>query len=255
MATYPECIQLSEHCSFCNTGESFPGCSNLNDGTQPCSAYCDSGCNTNCLTAQGYCNRNRQYIKNHDDVGPYPGVTISKDTYIKDYWTVEFWNSLITKLNTAGVTGIFREDKDPVPHDFVSSGDPITADLYNAVRDTLVNNFHVSNTLEYRRVQKDELITATLANAIQTAYNSATFDALICDLCNVGDQHYDGSSCTCNCSCTCSCPCACSCSCPCPCSCSCPCPCDCGCSCSGCSCSGCSCSCSSPAPSGGSTTS
>lgn len=76
MATYPSCINLSEHCNKCNTGQSYPGCANRNNGQQACSVYCNSGCNTVCNSAQGICKVHSQFIKNHADVGAYPGSTI-----------------------------------------------------------------------------------------------------------------------------------------------------------------------------------
>lgn len=233
MTYYPTCIALSEHCNKCNTGESFAGCASGNNGTQACSVYCDSGCNVVCNSScQAICNVHGQFIKDHKDVGAFPGSEIKVDDFIHEKWNTTFWNSLIDNLNTAETVGevskqVAVNDREVVTAP-IGNKAPYTANLYNQVRAKIKQFNNIPDS--YKDVNVDDLITATVANAIRTAYNSAKFSSTVCDICNSGTQHYEGSSCTCNCSCTCSCSCSC------------------GCDCSGCSCSGCSCSCSSPAP-------
>lgn len=234
MTYYPTCIALAEHCNKCNTGESFEGCANGVSGTQECSAYCNSGCNVVCNSlCQAICNVHGQFIKDHKDVGAFPGSEIKVDDFIHEKWSATFWNSLIGNLNTAETVGAVSKQVAPNDREVVTApiGNkaPYTASLYNQVRDKIKQFSNIPDS--YKAVNVDDLITATVANAIRTAYNSAKFSSTVCDICNSGTQHYEGSSCTCNCSCTCACACSCSCDCP------------------GCSCSGCSCSCSSPNPS------
>ena len=239
MATYYPCDETkSSLCTSCNTTQTVSSCctstSSSNSSTQAegCSSHCNTGCNSKCNVCQTLCENNVEYIKQHADVGGYPGVQVSQGWFIHENWTANFWKQLIDALDTAesvGKTksqGSAKEVSDPVV------GNAITASFYNDIRDKLCN-FHVS----YDKVQKDDIITAARANAIMTAYNNAKFDSNICDVCNSGDQSMH-PSCACNCNCSCSCSCNCGCSCPCECACPCYCDCPCGC--------GCSCSCSSP---------
>lgn len=257
MATYYPCNQTAAGmCRLCNTSQSgassccTSSSSKNSGGTQAwaCSRFCNSGCNSNCQSAQTICKVNSQYIKDHADVGSYPGNTISKDDFIHLNWTTSFWNSLIGKLNTAENVGKDSSQGSggsvTAP---ISSGAAISANLYNQVRNKIVN-FNTSYPgVTNNQTSDSSIISAAVANAMKTAYESAKFDSGVCDVCNSGDQSIHGG-CDCNCSCDCSCSCGCSCG---PCSCSCgPCSCSCGpcdCSCGPCSCS-CGCSCPSPKP-------
>ena len=249
MATYYPCNQTSySMCRTCVTVQSgassccTSSTSKNSSGSQAwsCSSYCNVGCNSICNTGQGICAVHSQYIKDHADVGAYPGGTVNPNDFIHLNWTPAFWNSLIGKLNTAEAVGKTSSQGSggyvSAPH---ASEDVATANLYNQIRSKITN----FNTY-YSTVSNDQLISATVANAMKTAYEDAKFDSSVCDVCNAGDQSIHGG-CNCNCSCDCSCSCGCSCG---PCSCSCgPCSCSCGpcsCSCGPCSCS---CSCSKPA--------
>lgn len=203
-----------------------------------CSTYCNINCNNECESSQRYCDIGYQSIVKHGDVGSYPGTTIQKDDFIHEKWSASYWNSLIDKIEMAESVG------KKVSHGSAGSvtagiGYPYfqTADLYNQVN-TKLTNFRDAS---YSKVQVDQLITATVANAIQTAYTNAKFNASVCDVCNAtGSQSVQ--ECLCNCP-TCS---VCS-SCPsCPTCSSCPsCACSCACSSCSCNCSSCSCNCSS----------
>lgn len=110
----------------------------------------------------------------------------------------------------------------------VSNG-VITANMYNQVEEKIAR-FNSS----YDKVEKEQIISATIANAVKTAYEAATFNASVCDVCNASGSQ-SKKTCSCNCPSCSSCP---SCS-MCP-SCSCSCSCNCT------SCPSCSCSCGSP---------
>ena len=241
MATYYPCAQsASAFCTNCNTVQNPPSsCTssssqNSSSNASSCSAYCNVGCNSSCNTAQTVCQVHSQYIKNHADVGGYPGSSVAYDSFIYSQWNTSFWSSLITNLEAAENVGRLSSQGSSIYVARPATEQVITADFYNNMR-TKLTNFNVN----YAAVAKDDLITATTANAIQSAYNNATFDSTVCDACNSNQTVRAG--CGCNCSCSCSCNCGCSCPCPCNCGCNCSCSCNCGCN--------CSCNCSSPAPS------
>lgn len=245
MATYYPSNNPHSQCTKCNQPQSFPNGTNGTNGSdsspgsqgknnkQPCSVYCDVASNNKCDSkAQTFCNLNRQYIKNHADVGAYPIDQISKDDIIYHKWTATKWNSLIQKLNTAGRLGATRSQGGAGPSiKTISEDDIITADIYNKVEEKIAN-FNTS----YPKVKggpEGTIISATIANAMRTAYNNATFNASVCDICNTTSRQTPGE-CGCNCP-TCSqCP-NCT-SCP---SCSCPCNCYCNCTCGSCYCASC----------------
>ena len=226
MATYyPSCLSQSEYCELCNTAQD-PGSactssssSNSSENKSDCSAYCDSGCNSECNTAQTVCIVHNQFIKNHADVGAYNGSTsIQKDDFIHEKWTADYWNTLIKKLNTAEKVGrLSSHGSGGSVTAGIGAPNFQTAELYNQVN-AKICNFNTS----YPQVNVDDLITATIANAIGTAYNNATFNSSVCDMCNT-DQTMRGG-CGCNCSCSCSCNCGCNCDCGPSCSCNNPAP-------------------------------
>ena len=205
-----------------------------------CSDWCDAECNNECEENQAYCYVEHQSIKDHGDVGAYNGSTILAGDFIHEKWSATYWNTLIDKINMAETVGKLGQHGSagtvtaPIGNDSF-----YTASLYNQVN-TKLCNFNVS----YNKVNAEDLITATIANAIGTAYNDATFSYSACDVCNAtGSQSLQ--ECSCNCPTCSSCP-----TCPtCPTCSTCP-SCSCNCSCSSCSCncSSCSCpSCSTPA--------
>lgn len=240
MATYYPCAQSKQQlCKLCNTVQSFPNCcessssKNGKNEQKACDVYCNSACNSLCNTAQTICGLHNQYIKNHPDVGEWPGLNRdiiactatnenpsgsgARGDIISEVWTKDFWNSLIAQLNAAERVGRTQKQGKYVSAQTAVTNGAITANHYNSIRDKICN-FNIS----YNKVIQNELITATKANAIRNAYNSATFNSNVCDVCNSGDQSVHAG-----CSCNCSCPCSCSCGCDCPCSCSCSCSCQC----------------------------
>jgi hypothetical protein len=230
MATYYPCqkSQASNFCNLCNTVQSYSSSctssssSNSSDNAHSCDDYCDSGCNSKCNTAQTICNTHSQYIKDHADIGAYPGKQVYDNDYMPNHWNQSFWNSLIDKLNTAEKIGTESAQGAVEGTNVTFSLDkPITATFYNTIQKKF-SGFGVT----YAQVKVDQLITTSVANAIKTAYENAKFKDTVCDTCNTDQSIHAG--CNCNCSCSCSCNCGCSC----PCECSCPCDCDCGCSCS-----------------------
>lgn len=230
MATYyPSCLSQSQYCTLCNTAQNPANActshtsNNSQSNESKCSAYCNSGCNSSCNTAQTICKVHSQYIKDHADVGAYPGVSVVKDDIIYQKWTADYWNSLVNKLNKAESVGRkVSQGSGGTVTETIGNNAPYTAKLYNQVRDKICN-FNVS----YAKVNKDDLITATVTNAIGTAYNSAKFNSSVCDVCNTDQTMRGGCGCNCSCACSCSCGCPCTCGCPCGCSCSCSNPCSC----------------------------
>ena len=225
MATYyPSCLSQSEYCELCDTAQD-PGSActgggrNTTENKSDCSAFCNSGCNSECNEPQTVCVKMGQYIKDHADVGAYNGSTVKAEDFIHEKWTVDYWNTLIKKINTAEGVGLES------PHGSagsvtapIANDKPYTASLYNQVN-TKLCNFNVS----YNKVKAEDIITVSIANAIGTAYNSAKFNSSVCDMCNT-DQTLRGG-CGCNCSCSCSCNCGCGCNCSCNCNCTKPCSC------------------------------
>ena len=230
-------------CFKCNTGQNMGNGTNGTNGSTShgrkgscnaaqtnCSLYCNVAANNNCDSlAQTFCNLNVQYIKNHANVGAYPIDEIQKDDIIYKKWTASKWNSLINKLNTAGSLGATRSQGGAGPSiNTISDEDIITAKLYNDVEAKMAK-FNTS----YKTVtggSNGTVITATIANAMRNAYNEATFNSSVCDICNTTARQTPGS-CSCNCP-TCStCP-TCT-TCP-----SCSCNCNCTCNCNWCPCNG-----------------
>jgi len=216
MATYyPSCLSQSEYCLKCNTAQNpSNGCTstrsnNHSSNASQCSAYCNVGCNSSCNQPQTVCLKGTQYIHNHPDVGSYPGSKILPNDFIHEKWTTTFFANLNTKLINAEQIGRLSRQGSTGSFTNPSSGDPVTAQLYNDIGDKFEGFGQSLPTV----VQNETVITAELANAIMNAYNGAKFDSSVCDMCNV-DQTMRGG-CGCNCSCACSCSCGCNCSCPC----------------------------------------
>ena len=112
MTYYPSCLNQDEYCKLCNLAQLTPdGCTstsvaNSASKTKPaCSTYCNTGCNSECNQPQTVCVIMGQYIKDHADVGGYNGGIINKDDFIHEKWTADYWNTLISKLNTAERVG------------------------------------------------------------------------------------------------------------------------------------------------------
>lgn len=242
MATYFPCAETkSSLCQLCNTVQSFPSCctSSSSKNTtgsleQKCDVYCNASCNSLCNSSQTICGLHSQYIKNHPDVGPWPGLdrdvractaTTENPDYqgergdlISEVWSREFWNSLIKQLNSAETVGRMQKQGKRASAQTAAENGPITLNHYNGLRDKICN-FNTS----YNKAAPHELITAAKANAMRNAYNAATFNSSVCDVCNSGDQSIHAG---CSCNCSCACDCACGCDCPCSCSCSCSCQCN-----------------------------
>lgn len=226
MATYfPPCLDAHEYCTLCDTEQFYAdactsgGSRNTTDNKQECEVFCNSQCNSECNEPQTVCIRGPQYISQHPDVGGYNGSTVKPEDFIHEKWSASYWNTLIGKINAAEKIGRLS------PHGSAGSvsacigGEQFqTASLYNQVN-TKLCNFNTS----YGKVKVEDLITATIANAIGSAYNSATFNSSVCDMCNTDQSPYVKGGCGCNCSCACSCNCGCSC--PCHCNCGAPCTC------------------------------
>jgi hypothetical protein len=220
MATYYPCksSQASAFCTLCFSTQSNPSsCTsssskNTSGNSLSCSAYCNTGCNSTCNTAQTICVVHSQYIKDHSDVGAYPGKEVNSDDFIYKHWTANYWNSLIKKLNDAEDIGyeVSQKSSGKVSVDKVNKDDVITAKFYNDIRNKLCN-FNVS----YDTVSQNQLITATIANAVKTAYENAKFNSNVCDACNTDQTSRGGCSCNCSCSCSCNCGCSCGPSCSC----------------------------------------
>lgn len=230
MATYyPPCEDKHEYCELCNKVQTHPSsctsttAKNTVDpeaAKRKCETYCDTGCNSECDEPQTVCLRGPEYIKDHPDVGSYTWGEVKPEDLIHEKWSADYWNGLIGQIEAA--EGIGKNS----PHGSAGSisasiggTNLYTAKLYNEVN-TKLCNFRVS----YNRVNEEDLITATIANAIKTAYESARFKSTVCDNCDE-DQSIKGG-CNCNCSCPCSCNCGCSCPCSCNCGCSCGCTCN-----------------------------
>ena len=103
--------QAENFCTSCNTeqnpsdactsSESKNGVSNA---YTECSSFCDTTvCNSSCNTAQTVCVTMGQYIKNHEDVGGYPIDDVKVDDIIAEKWSIDFWDSLIDKLETTPI--------------------------------------------------------------------------------------------------------------------------------------------------------
>lgn len=234
----------SRSCQTCITVQSSPSCctsttsKNSGENAASCSSYCNTGCNCTCNSSnrQTICVAHSQYIKDHADVGSFTWgdnttTDIQKDDFIHLKWSKVFWDDLIDKLNTAEKIGDNSSQEDNSGSYSVAKPtreDPIKYDFYNQIRTKLKNFNNIPSS--YSAVEKNQLITATIANSLKKAFNDAKFNPNVCDLCNANE--HSGGTCNCNCSCSCSCTCGCSCPCDCGCSCNCSCNCTCGCSCS-----------------------
>ena len=245
---YPCDETATSLCQKCNAGLTSPQGTNGTNGSKSstaatgknnsynCEAYCNTSCNTkHCQTSQAYCDIGHELIKNHGDVGSYDWDTINSNDIILNKWTSNYWNSLIGKIESAETVGKKQSHGSAgTISACIGNKEAVSAALYNQVNKKLCN-FNVS----YNEVNIDDLITKTIANAIKTAYNAATFGPTVCDVCNSTSSQAK-KECICNCPTCSSCPTCSTCpSCSCNCSCNCS-SCSCGCTCSGCN----SCPCS-----------
>lgn len=82
-----------------------------------------------------------QFIKDHADVGSYPGTTVAVDDFIHEKWSADFWNSLIDKIETAEGVGRLSQQSSSGTSVTAGIGYPHsqTASLYNQVRSKLTH--------------------------------------------------------------------------------------------------------------------
>ena len=221
MTTYPSCITDSQLCNSCYASQS---CTNCKDDNSPpsCSDYCNSGCNTTCKSAQTFCSNGVQKIVNHADVPSFMSGCWAKDQIIYNNWKATDWNNVLKALSKAASLGKERSQGSLPSYTSASSNGVVTAEIYNSMVDC-INFFNKSIS----KVNVNDVIRASHALALETGYNSATFNSSVCDVCNAGNENRNDCNCDCDCDCDCSCGCSCDCDCP-------------------CTCPGCSCSCSNP---------
>ena len=231
----PSCISDAQICSLCDTVQNpsdaciSTGSKNSSNNKSACSAYCNTGCNTKCNTAQTYCNLGYEFIKTVG--GTYPikevcGASNEKCGYdqydrIDTTWSAKNWNSLIDNIEKAEKSGSKSGQGSGGTATAAVSNKPITMSQYNEIV-TKLNAFKNTSIDKASRLNNQDIITATKANALRNGYNNAKFKSTVCDVCNAGGEHIGG---TCGCNCSCACSCSCGCPCPCPCNCSCPCGC------------------------------
>ena len=252
---------LTSICNKCNTIQnSADACTsssstNNRSNKKGCSYYCNTGCNTTCVSIQNLCSVNSQYIKSY--VGNFPISSIKgyadsgygKEDIIKNKWTADNWNLAISQLEKAeNIGGLVTQGAGPSANT-VSPNEVIKATTFNNLRNKIYH-FVVGTSCSTvkglstnNQPSEADVITAAKANALRSAYQNAKFNTSVCDICNAaGNQNSGNASCGCNCTCACSCSCGCpSCG-----GCSCP-------VCGGCSCPVCGgCSCANPAPASGS---
>lgn len=235
---------LTSICNKCNTAQNpADACTsttstNSSNNKKDCSYYCNTGCNTTCVSIQNLCAVNSQYIKSY--VGNFPISSIKgyadsgygNEDIIEDKWAATNWNSAISQLKEAeNIGGLVTQGTGPSANT-VSSGEVVKATTFNNLRNKI---YHFVVNTSCSTVQADvDVITAAKANALRSAYQDAKFNTSVCDICNAaGNQNSGNASCGCNCTCACSCSCGCpscgGCSCPVCGGCSCP-------VCGGCSC-------------------
>lgn len=229
MTYYPSCITDFQICNFCYASES---CLNCNDGNswRQCSNYCNTGCNTICITAQTFCNLGVETVVDHADVTPKTlNGCWQKDEFIFRNWTASFWNTLIKSITDAAKLGVVQNQGTP-PGATQAVADPcnnthpanslVTAEKYNQ-QVARINFFNKSLSTVIGAAQvgceNADVIRGTHAMALKNGYETMKFNKNVCDVCNVPEQNRN----SCNCSCTCSCACQCGCDCDCDCDCGC----------------------------------
>lgn len=220
MTYYPSCITDSQICNKCYASESCQNCTD-GSGNHPCSAYCNSGCNTICISEQTFCALGVEVTIDHADVKPYPQGCWEKDQFIFRNWTAEMWNNVLGWIDDTAKLGVEQNQGTPPGHTKVNP-DPdnvthvenslVTAEKYNQMV-AKINFFNQS----LATVKQGDVIRGTHAMALKDGYEDKTFNQDVCDVCNVPDQNRN----SCNCSCVCSCSCSCNCTCSCPCYCGC----------------------------------
>lgn len=234
--TYPSCITDAQICNKCYASESCDTCYD-GDGGNSCSAYCNSGCNTICVTAQTFCNLGVETVINHADISMFPAHCYVKDEFIFRNWRAAMWNDVLqwqtdaSKLgkickqsqSSGGIPGCVQKvtaDPENHPH---PAGSLVTAKAYNNMV-ARINYFRQSlgTVVGVADNGIGDVIRGTHAMAIFNGYNTMKFNTNVCDVCNVANQNRNSCNCSCDCSCDCTCDCACSCSCG-GCSCSCGC--------------------------------
>ena len=247
---------LKSICNKCNTAQNPNNACTSTSSTnnvsneKACSYYCNTGCNTTCVSIQNLCKVN-QYIKKY--VGNFPISSIKghanskkpgEEDIIKNKWTAYNWNLAISQLEEAEKIGGLETQGTGPKANTVSTNEVIKATTFNELRNkiyhfvvdddiscSIVKGLSTDNKL---KLEEADIITAAKANALRDAYQNAKFNTSVCDICNAaGNQNSENASCGCNCTCACSCSCGCpscgGCSCPVCGGCSCP-------VCGGCSC-------------------
>lgn len=222
--TYPSCISDSEICNFCYASQTCVNCVD-GSGNHPCSAYCNTGCNTKCDVAQTFCYNGVLTVIDHADVPDFMTGCWVKDEFIFRNWRAADWNKVLDQLKDAAALGLV-ENQGTIPAQIKVTADPenaphpagslVTAAAYNSMVDS-INFFNQS----LAHVNVGDVIRGAHALALETGYNSMTFNDSVCDVCNAGNENRNMCNCDCDCACTCSCDCTCACSCSgCDCSCS-----------------------------------
>lgn len=232
-------------CKVCNWTNKY-SIGNCNASTAQTSQSTCATCNTVCQASkQAYCTIHSQYIKDHADVGPYDEICHAKDEFIFRNWTAAWWNDYQDDLLTADRVGkrqpheggvSFPDGRavaDPCNNNH-PSGSLVTAKKYNDLANG-VEKFPGASVPKVKGsaevgCEAADVIRASHALALKTAYNNAKFKVNVCDVCNTASQFTFSCSCNCSCSCSCTCGttdaggcsrgCGCSCGCSCGCACS-----------------------------------
>lgn len=149
-----------------------------------------SGCQSTCTTCQG-CNLAQTLCKTDQSATWQAGSSFSwaeepvKDKTISKVWTAAKWNELQGKITTAYNKGSACSSSGQLwgtnAMTTVSEGDVITAEVYNKAV-TALNK--MGGTIS--NVNVGDVIKATHASSLATAFNSGTISSVACDKCNVG---------------------------------------------------------------------
>lgn len=190
MPYYPT-IDMEDICKSCYNGSQVTrtkdDCSKSN--TTP---YCGN-CNTDCNTSMSFRSQGIINISQHGDVGSFTGFNATKNAVIKDVWTVEKWNNLQSLYKKANSVGHKQSQNASLSFTPATPNAAITDSLYNEFADAA----EAFNTT-INSVDKDDIITVALSNALEQGFAKSKFNNNVCDICNAGGEHHCKYNCQCN---------------------------------------------------------
>lgn len=199
---YPGKFQ-SSLCTLCYSGvteRKKTDCSGSNT-----TGWCDT-CNSICNSAQNY-GALTQFqncaVSEHADID-FSKFNAVAGQGIHSYWTADKWNELqevFELLYNIGQQKSTNQIVTPITFSRVCSfnddniNSVITADQYNSFINA---SKHFNNSKTTSVTQNVTTISKSLSDQLDNLIDNNTFKSSVCDICNIGSQHYCAYNCSCN---------------------------------------------------------